>query len=77
MVDPDTAFIDSALVVQWAEMYGDQPIKRITLEAPSTGKTTKCKFQPLKGTKYENRGIIKLSDRIHNALNVTERRQSS
>ncbi len=70
MIDPKTAYIDSALIVQWAEMYGDIPIKQITLEAPSTGKTSQCKFQPFKGTKYENSGIVKLSEKIQTELNV-------
>jgi hypothetical protein len=70
MINPETAYIDRALIVQWAEIYGDQPIKQITLEAPSTGKTTQCKFQPFKGTKYENRGIVQLSEKIQTTLNV-------
>jgi hypothetical protein len=70
MIDPDTAYIDSALVVQWAEIYGDVPIKRITLQNPSTGRTTQCKYQPLKGEKYENKGIVKISDKIQTAINV-------
>jgi hypothetical protein len=70
MIDPETAYIDSALIVQWAEMYGDRPIKQIILEASSTGKTTQCKFQPFKGEKYENKGIVQLSDKIQTALNI-------
>ena len=70
MIDPETAYIDTALPVQWAEMYGDQPIKRITLQAESSGRITQCKFQPLKGEKYENKGIVKISDKIQTALNV-------
>ena len=69
MIDPDTAYIDIALIVQWAEKYGDQPIRKITLEAPH-GKIVQCKFQPLKGEKYENKGIVKLSDKIQTELNV-------
>jgi len=70
LVDPETAYIDSALTVQWVEAYGDRPIKQISLEAPSTGKTVQCKFQPLKGEKYENKGIIQLSEKTQTALGI-------
>jgi hypothetical protein len=70
MIDPETAYIDIALIVQWSEIYGDKPIKQITLEAPSTGKTTQAKFRPFKDTKYENRGIVQLSEKIQTALQI-------
>jgi hypothetical protein len=71
MIDPETAYIDIALIVQWAEKYGNQPIKKISLEA-ANGKIVQCKFQPLKGEKYENRGIVKISEKIQAGLNVNK-----
>ena len=71
MIDPETAYIDRALIVQWAEIYGnDQLIKKINLEDPSTGKTIQCKFRPFRDNKYENRGIVQLSEKIQTALNI-------
>jgi hypothetical protein len=68
--DPETAYIDSALIVQWAEVYGDKHITKITLEAPSTGKSMQCKFRPFKDTKYENKGIVQLPEKIQAALRI-------
>ena len=69
--DPETAYIDRALIVQWAEIYGDdQQIKKIILEDTSSGKITQCKFRPFRDTKYENKGIIQLSEKIQTALNI-------
>jgi len=70
MIDPETAYIDRALIVEWAEIYGDKPIKQIILEAPSTGKTTQCKFRPFRYAKYENKGIVQISEKIQKTLCV-------
>ncbi|HTY74644.1 MAG TPA: hypothetical protein VMD05_03665 [Candidatus Nanoarchaeia archaeon] len=69
--DPETAYVDSALLVQWAETFGNRTIKKITLEAPSTGKSMDCKFRPFKDSKYENKGIVQLPERIQAVLRVT------
>jgi len=69
MNDPETAYVDRALIVQWAEMYGDQPINKIILDA-SNGKTVQCKFRPFRETKYENRGLVQLSEKIQNSLHI-------
>jgi len=70
MIDPETAYIDRALIVEWAEMYGEMPIKQIILEAPSTGKTIQCKFRPFREAKYENKGIVQISAKIQTALRI-------
>ncbi len=70
MIDPETAYVDRALIVEWAETYGDWPIKYILLEVPSTGKTTQCKFRPFKDTKYENKGVVQISAKIQTALHI-------
>ena len=68
--DPETAYIDVALIVEWTEKYGDKPIEAIILEAPSTGKTIQCKFRPFREKKYENKGLIQLSEKIQTNLNI-------
>ena len=70
--DPDIAYVDCALMVQWKEEYGPKPIKHVNLEAPSTGKSYQCKFRPFKDSKYENKGIIQLPEKIQTALRVTK-----
>jgi hypothetical protein len=70
MIDQETAYIDRALLVEWKEKYGDQPITQIALDVPSNGKTTTCKFQPFRDSKYENRNIVQLPKKIQISLNI-------
>lgn len=70
LIDPDTAYVDRALIVQWAEIYGNKQIRKITLEVPSTGKTTQCSFRPFRDKKYENRSIVQLSEKIQAVLHI-------
>lgn len=70
MIDQESAYIDRALIVEWKEKYGDQPIMQIMLEAPSTGKTIVCKFQHFRDSKYENRNIVQLPKKIQISLNI-------
>jgi hypothetical protein len=70
--DPDIAYVDTALLVQWKETYGNKLIKQIRLEAPSTGKSMQCKFRPFKDTKYENKGIVQLPDKIQTDLRIAK-----
>jgi len=70
MIDPDTAYIDRALVVEWAETYGDWPINRVKLEVPSTGKSLECKFRPYKEGKNEGKGIVQISEKLQTALRI-------
>jgi len=68
--DPDIAYVDSALLVQWKETYGTKLIKQISIEAPSTRKSMQCKFRPFKDTKYENKGIVQLPEKIQTDLRI-------
>ena len=68
--DPDIAYVDTALLVQWKETFGNKLIKKVSLEAPSTGRMTQCKFRPFKDTKYENKGIVQLPDKLQSDLRV-------
>jgi len=70
--DPDIAYVDSALLAKWKEEFGDKPIKLISIESPSTGRTTKCKFRPFKDSKYDNKGIVQLPEKIQIDLRISK-----
>ncbi len=70
MVDPDTVYVDRALIVEWTEKYGEKPIEKISLEAASTGRTVQCKFRPFRDTKYENRRLVQLPEKIQTILHI-------
>ena len=65
---PDVAQVDGALIAQWAELFGDKPIKEITVENTVTGKRMRCKFKPIKEQKYEGKGIVMISQKIQQTL---------
>jgi hypothetical protein len=69
--DHDIAYVDTALLVQWKETFGNRIIRQLRLEAPSTGKSLQCKFRPFKDTKYENKGIVQLPEKIQTDLRIT------
>ncbi len=66
--DSDTAYVDSGLVAQWREMFGDENVVRVTLENAATKKETVCKFAPFKDSKHDGKGVIQLPKKIQEDL---------
>ncbi|MEM2968453.1 MAG: hypothetical protein QXJ76_04000 [Candidatus Bathyarchaeia archaeon] len=71
LVRGDTVQIDKSLIEDWNELYGEDKIKEVHIEALN-GKTTRCKFKPIKDSKQEGKGIIKLPEKIQITLEATQ-----
>jgi predicted regulator of Ras-like GTPase activity (Roadblock/LC7/MglB family) len=71
LVPSDTVRIDSAVIVQWKNLYGDNKIEEVDVEALN-GKATRCKFKSIKGSKYEGKGIIQMPEKIQLTLQTTK-----
>jgi predicted regulator of Ras-like GTPase activity (Roadblock/LC7/MglB family) len=67
LVPSDTVRIDSAVMVQWKNLYADKKIEEVDVETLN-GKTTRCNFKPIKGSKYEGKGIIQIPEKIQLTL---------
>ncbi len=68
--DSNVALIDSALIGQWNETYGDNQVTKVQLENPINDKSLICKFKPFKESKYEGKEIIQLSEKTQLELKV-------
>lgn len=71
LVRSDTVQIDKSLIDDWNNLYGEDKIKEVHIEALN-GKTTRCKFKPIKDSKQEGKGIIKLPEKIQITLEATQ-----
>ena len=71
LVPSDTVHVDSAVIVQWKNLYADKKIEEVDVETLN-GKTTRCKFKPIKGSKYEGKGIIQMPEKIQLTLQTTK-----
>jgi len=71
LVPSDTVRIDKAVITQWNDLYGDKKIEEVDLETLD-GKTTRCKFKPIKDSKRKEKGIIQMPEKIQLTLEVTK-----
>jgi hypothetical protein len=71
LVPSDTVRIDKAVITQWNDLYGDKKIEEVDLETLD-GKTTRCKFKPIKNSKHKEKGIIQMPEKIQLTLEVTK-----
>lgn len=67
---PETIQIDRALLGQWKELYGDKKIVNATVEEINTKKRVRCKFQPIKKSKFEGQNIVLISGKIQDMLGI-------
>lgn len=67
----DTVRIEKAVIEQWKNLYPNKTIKEIDAETLK-GKTTRCKFQPIKDSKQEGKGIIQIPEKIQLTLQTTK-----
>jgi len=65
----DTVRIDSEMLSQWKEFSGSTRIDQVEVET-FNGKTTRCKVKPIKDSKYEGKGIIRMPEKIQLNLEV-------
>ena len=65
---PDTVRIDPAVIQQWNELYEDKKIEELIIEDTVTGTTLRCKFKPIKDSKFEDKGIIQIPEKVQLTL---------
>jgi len=66
----DTVRIDNSIIGQWKDLYGDRIIEEVELDALN-GKTIRCKFSPVKDSKYQGKGVIQIPDKIQVAMETS------
>ncbi len=71
LVPSDTVRLDKAVITQCNDLYGDKKIEEVDLETLD-GRTTRCKFKPIKDSKYKGKGIIQMPEKIQLTLEVTK-----
>ena len=69
LVPSDTVRIDSEMLLQWEEFSGSTRIDQVEVET-FDGKTTQCKVKPIKDSKYEGKGIVRMPEKIQLDLEV-------
>jgi len=57
------------MLLQWEEFSGSTRIDQVEVETFG-GKTTQCKVKPIKDSKYEGKGIIRMPEKIQLNLEV-------
>ena len=69
LVPSDTVRIDKKLLSQWEESYDGAKIEQVEVET-FDGKRTRCKVKPIKDSKHEGKGIIRIPEKIQLNLDI-------
>lgn len=69
LVPSDTVRIDRETLAQWEELHDGGKVEQVEVET-FDGKTTQCKIKPIKDSKYEGKGIIRMPDKIQLTLEI-------
>ena len=67
---PDFVRLDRAIISQWKELFGDKKINEVIIQEIATGKKVTCKFQPIKDSDLEGKGVVQLPEKIQRALSA-------
>jgi len=70
-VPSDTVRVDEEVIQQWSELYGDNKINEVEVEALN-GKTIRCKFKQIKNSKDAGKGIVKMPEKIQLTLETQQ-----
>ncbi len=70
LVASDTVRVDSEVIESWTELYGDKTLL-INIQTLD-GKTTTCKFKPVKESKSNAKGIIQIPEKILQTLQASK-----
>ena len=71
LVPSDTVRIDNAVITQWKDLYGEKKIEETDIETLN-GKTTRCKFKPIKNSKQTGKGVIGIPEKIQLTLETSQ-----
>jgi len=69
LVPSDTVRIDNEILSQWEETYEGKKIGEVEI-GTFDGKTARCKVKPIKGSKYEGKGIIQMPEKMQLDLEI-------
>jgi hypothetical protein len=69
LVPSDTVRIDGETIEQWEELNDGGKVKEVEVES-FDGNITHCKIKPIKDSKYEGKGIIRMPDKIQLKLDI-------
>jgi len=69
LVPSDTVRVDEDVIAQWNELYSENKIGEVEIEALN-GKTTRCKVKEIKKSKDSGKGIIKMPEKIQVTLEI-------
>lgn len=69
LIPSDTVRIDSEILSQWEELYQGRKIEKVEVET-FDGKATECKVKPIKNSKYEGKGIIRIPEKMQLTLKI-------
>jgi len=69
LVPSDTVRIDTEILSQWEELYEGRKIEEVEI-GTFYGKTMRCKVKTIKDSKYEEKGIIQIPEKIQLALEI-------
>jgi hypothetical protein len=64
----DTVRIDPGVIQEWKELYGGKKIEELIVEDTITGTTLRCKFKPIKDSKFEDKGMIQIPEKAQLTL---------
>ena len=71
MVSSDTVRIDKEIISGWSNICNDKHIPVVIIEALN-GKKAKCKFKPIKDSKYFGKGVIQIPAKIMDILELSQ-----
>lgn len=70
LVPSDTVRIDNKILSQWEDFSVDgKEIEKVEIETFS-GDSTECKVKPIKDSKYENKGVIRMPEKLQQYLAI-------
>jgi len=69
LVPSDTVRIDTEILSQWEELYEGRKIEEVEI-GTFYGKTMRCKVKTIKDSKYEEKGIIQIPEKVQLALEI-------
>jgi hypothetical protein len=73
LVPPDTVRIDSAVTMQWKDLYADRKIEKVDVETLNgKGVRARCRFKPIKDSKHERKGVVQMPKKIQLKLQTTK-----
>ncbi|MBX5326159.1 MAG: hypothetical protein ACQXXH_04340 [Candidatus Bathyarchaeia archaeon] len=69
LVRGDTVEVDPHVLEEWTQTYSDTEIREVEIET-FNGNSTQCKVKPIKDSKLEGKGLIRIPEKVCQALEV-------